>query len=197
MDEEQQLGVVKPPRKKRILPNGQSNRGKSTGQSSRLGKEKAEILNAFNPDPGSFHSLLEISAEDYQQLASQVKDREEKAAKEIYWAGRNRFVHPSDIDPKTVPSRMSVTWLELAQRDPGKFADHVSKLLPSRQQLDIQERFQDDGRATLELLAAAQQQYESESAERSGREHPVPPLDSEAGGGELGREEGNLDRLRA
>ena len=190
---EETEGFVKPPKKKH--GGARAGAGGKPGNSSALGKEKAAILSAFNPQPG--HSLLEITADDYQTLVSNVVDKEEKAAKEIYWAGRNRFVHPRDIDPQTVPSRMSVTWLEIAQKDPGKFADHVSKLLPSRQQLDIQERFQDDGRATLDLLAAAQLQYETESANRSAREHPVSKVDPEAGGGEQSSEAGNLDRLRA
>lgn len=132
---------------------GKRRAGAPKGSINALGK-RGEVLTRLAKRPEEYKPLAELTDDDYQFLSVQVGDQDAKAAEDVRWAAKYRFFHPADIDPATVPSRAAVTLLQIAQQDPGKFIEQWSKLLPSRQQIDMQEKFSDDGREALDKLQA-------------------------------------------
>jgi hypothetical protein len=130
--------------------------------------------------PSGERSLSGIEDDDYRSLALMVPtDRDSKTTEELRWAARYAFCHPAEINPEDVPSRTAILLLQIAQSDKQKFFEQWVKLLPSKQQVDIMEKFKDDGRNALTALDAFWSDIDEEAAQESQGE---PGLAQEAAG---------------
>jgi hypothetical protein len=74
----------------------------------------------------------------------------------VKWVARNFSKSVSDIDPTGVPDEMAVSMLEYAKSNPRArdvfWGNIFGRFIPSRQQIEQQERFSDDNRQISETL---------------------------------------------
>lgn len=87
-------------------------------------------------------------------LAVAAKARKAPESEWVRWVARNFLMPVGELDPEEVPDPGAPGMLLWARMDPERFYTQVwPRLMPTKQQLDAEARFADDGRSIQSLLA--------------------------------------------
>ena len=108
-----------------------------------------------------------------------LKGKTVPTIKMVDWVLNNLHREISTIEQHEPPSFGALVMLKWASDNPDSFfCDFVAKLLPTKSQLEVDERQKDDGRL-LTVLEGLQQEFNAKAAKTPGAE---PGVEAEAAG---------------
>lgn len=95
----------------------------------------------------------------FEKLAMAARGRTASRTAEVEWVQQQLAIASlDDIDPATVPSASAVALLKWAMANTGDFFCKLySSQLPTKKQLEEQQRFNDDGQDTIALIEKLEQ----------------------------------------
>lgn len=95
------------------------------------------------------------SDDPVKALSKQLVGKQAKLPEILSWIYNNAASDLNDLDPDEIPSAGALYHLKHVQTDSrayGEFLQIWAKLIPTKQQIDMEERFRDDGRKTLSTI---------------------------------------------
>jgi hypothetical protein len=95
------------------------------------------------------------SDDPVKALSRQLVGKQAKLPEILSWIYNNAASDLNDLDPDEIPSAGALYHLKHVQTDSrayGEFLQIWAKLIPTKQQIDMEERFRDDGRKTLSTI---------------------------------------------
>ena len=112
------------------------------------------VENHLPPRPPEKMNVSRAKKDPWANLARSIpQSRKSSARAEAEWVHGHMLADADEVDIDTIPSRGAIALLKEAKRLPGVFYERIwSKLLPSRAQIENQERLEDDGRNVIGLI---------------------------------------------
>lgn len=121
-----------------------------------------------NPTPEETAGKIEES-KGWGRLRRLVElDRTSDLVQDAYFVYAHRGAAPDEIKPESVPCRGAIEFLKWANDNRNSttfYKDIMGKLLPSRDALDLMERFKDDGRQQFAMLDQFDREFHQEESD--------------------------------
>lgn len=132
----------------------------------------------------------------HAELFHELRGKHAAPAAVMHWVFDHAGLDIESLDPTTIPSAGALKLLLAVKKDDTAYLEFFrayTKLLPTRQQIDSEARFHDDGRVVFEHLDAIEAELNADSTQGLGTERTLPPNGDGAGVPEQGSQAGNLD----
>lgn len=111
-----------------------------------------------------------------RHFAEALKGKTAPMLKSVEWVANN-FGRPIEQIPADEPPCLFAVALLAQCEQPGGWEfflkEFAAKLLPTKSQLEVEQRMKDDGRI-LSMLGRAQEEFDAQSAQRLSGEHTLP-----------------------
>lgn len=102
-------------------------------------------------------------AGEFAELVSRMdKSKTPSELDVVRWVLHNLLVSPSEMDPEEVPGMAAISvlkWVKQSGANMSEFMRIWAKIIPSKSELEVQDRFRDTGKRQFDLLDQFDEQF--------------------------------------